>query len=121
MAYVAPAGTTKLIDGASVAAGQYSAAALVAVPEYNGERPVVFYVACDKAHTIEFGTAAQSTQVAAELDSDPAQTRSGIAALATYGARRYTFWPDASGYAWCRVKNDDGAAPATVTVYGGQL
>lgn len=120
MAYLAPIGTTKLVDGATVNNGAYSTAALV--PLTSPRSPVIWYVSCDQAHDLDFGVVAKSTTTAAELDRDVDACRTGLPALATYGTRKYTYWPDAAaGYAWCRVKNVSGGAAATVTVYGGQL
>jgi hypothetical protein len=120
MAYVAPVGTTKLVDAATVAAAGYSAAALV--PIVNPDRPIVYYVSCNKAHTLTAGTVGQSSVTQAELDADDALKKTGLAATATYATRKYIVWPDAKGgYAWLQVQNNDGAADATITVYGGQI
>jgi len=55
MAYVAPLGSTKLVDAASVANGAYCAAALLPI---TGTRQVIFTVLCDQAFDFDCGTAA---------------------------------------------------------------
>ncbi len=119
MAYVTPAGTTKLIDAATVNNGAYSTVAAVSLRSTRS--PVVFYVNCNQTYSIYFGTAGQDTTTQAELDRDSDATRTGVAATATFGSDKYTFWPDAGGgEAWCQIYNGSGSA-ATLTVYGGQL
>ena len=119
MAYVAPLGSTKLVDAASVANGAYCAAALLPI---TGTRQVIFTVLCDQAFDFDCGTVAQVTVTAAELDKDRGQSSTANAAVSVYGSVQFTVSPDNDrGYVWCRVQNVSGAAGATITVYGKQL
>lgn len=119
MAYQLPVGATLLIDGATVTNGNYSTAGLL--PLASPSSPVVFYVKCDQSHTVEMGTVSKSTTTVSELDIDLDYKRTGKASTATYGTNKYVYYPDAGGYAWCRVKNDSGGAAATVSIWGVQI
>jgi hypothetical protein len=119
MAYAQPVNSTKLIDAATVANAAYSDPGLLPL---KGSNPVVFYVAANQTHDVQFGTVSKSSTTVTDLDIDNAETRTGVGTTAAFGTNKYTIFHDAQGgYAWCRVKNASGGADAAVTIYGSQL
>ena len=119
MAYVAPIGSTKLVDAATVTNGSYSAVASVAL---KTQRQVAFFVSCDQAFDFDCGTAGQYTSPAGELDKDRSQSSTANAAVSVYNTVCFLVWPNAkAGQCWARVKNVSGSASATVSIWAVQL